>query len=225
LAVGPDGRCVLCRQTPFSRRPEPRAQDTVTLAQVGRVLAWCVGALVLVSIGRAALRSKGTITGASDLQATAPFVAPPAQPAVAEEPLRPAPEIARVASTAPWPPPMQTPEEVPAGPANGDSATRRQTEPGEQELRIAMRRVSVTMYSTSWCPVCRRARDWLQRNGISFEERDVEKSEDAHRAQLARNARGGVPTIDVDGTVLVGFSAESLQAALQRAAARRAKPL
>jgi hypothetical protein len=36
------------------------------------------------------------------------------------------------------------------------------------------------------------------------------------------NARGGVPTFDVDGDVMVGFSADSLSALLQRARVRQA---
>ena len=95
--------------------------------------------------------------------------------------------------------------------------------PSDEELRAAMRRVSVTMYSTEWCPVCTRARAWLRANAVSFEERDVDKSESARRVQLSLNPKGGVPTIDIDGEVMIGFGAKHLQEALRRAAQRRAR--
>jgi glutaredoxin len=93
----------------------------------------------------------------------------------------------------------------------------------EEELRTAMRRVSVTMYSTDWCPVCKRARSWLLANGISFEELDVDRNESARRRQLSLNPKGGVPTIDVDGEVMIGFGPEHMQEILRRAAERRAR--
>jgi len=85
--------------------------------------------------------------------------------------------------------------------------------------------VSITMYSTEWCPVCTRARKWLQFNGISFQELDVEKSDSAERAQRLLNPKGGVPTIDIDGEVMIGFGPEHMQDALRRAAERRARRL
>jgi glutaredoxin len=93
----------------------------------------------------------------------------------------------------------------------------------EEELRTAMRRVTVTMYSTDWCPVCKRARSWLLANGISFEELDVDRNESARLRQLSLNPKGGVPTIDVDGEVMIGFGPEHMQEVLRRAAERRAR--
>ena len=97
----------------------------------------------------------------------------------------------------PWPPLQKT--------------TSRTKGPTEEELRTAMRRVSVTMCSTEWCPVRNRARDWLRTNGISFDEHDVDRSESARRRQSSLNPKGGVPTIDIDGEVMIGFGAEHMQ--------------
>jgi glutaredoxin len=114
--------------------------------------------------------------------------------------------------------------ERPGQPKPGAMAAREANAPRtEEELRAAMRRVSVTVYSTDWCPVCTKARAWLRANGVSFEERDVDKSETARRMQLSLNPKGGVPTIDIDGEVMIGFGAPHMQAALRRAAERRAR--
>ena len=127
-------------------------------------------------------------------------------------------------------PPVARAHEVDAGverpgPSKPTSAAGRGSNhaPSDEELRAALRRVSVIMYSTEWCPVCTKARVWLRTNGVSFEERDVDKSASARRAQLSLNPKGGVPTIDIDGEVMIGFGAEQLQQALRRAAERRAR--
>jgi glutaredoxin len=78
----------------------------------------------------------------------------------------------------------------------------------------------VVVYTTAWCPVCKRAKAWMQARGIPYEERDVERSREHGRAMHAINPRGSVPTFDVDGEVLVGFSETNVLAAMDRAAQR-----
>ena len=61
----------------------------------------------------------------------------------------------------------------------------------------------------------------MRANSIPFTEHDVEANESAGRKQKALNPRGGVPTIDIDGQVLVGFNEASVVQALANAAQRR----
>lgn len=81
--------------------------------------------------------------------------------------------------------------------------------------------VSVVVYTTSWCSVCRRAKKWMSAQGIRYEERDVEASMDNLQQMHALNPRGGVPTFDVDGEVIAGFSEQGLTSALRQASDRR----
>jgi len=39
---------------------------------------------------------------------------------------------------------------------------------------------SVVMYSTNWCGVCKKARSYMQSNGIKFKEYDIEADNTAH---------------------------------------------
>lgn len=80
--------------------------------------------------------------------------------------------------------------------------------------------VPIVMYSASWCGVCRSAKAWMGSQGIVYEEHDVDDSAANERALRALNPRGGVPTFDVGGEVMVGFSPRGLVATMQRAAAR-----
>jgi glutaredoxin-like YruB-family protein len=74
----------------------------------------------------------------------------------------------------------------------------------------------VVVYSTEWCPWCVRLKDWLKQNKIKFEEKDIEKDEEAGAEMLGKT--GGderVPVTDVGGTVIKGFDVPALKKALK----------
>jgi glutathione S-transferase len=60
--------------------------------------------------------------------------------------------------------------------------------------------------------------------GISYEDHDIEASSDDARAIRQLNPRGSIPTFDIEGDVMVGFSERDLLAALERAAHRHTAP-
>lgn len=91
------------------------------------------------------------------------------------------------------------------------------------ELRVARGRVAITMYSTSWCGVCKRARKYMQDKGIGFVEHDVDENPGARAEYQRLNPRQSVPTIQIDDEVLVGFAPQNLEAAIDRAAAKRSQ--
>jgi len=83
------------------------------------------------------------------------------------------------------------------------------------------KRVSITVYSTSWCPSCRAAKAWLANHHQAFFERDIEQDPEAKVRMHKLNPAGGVPTINVEDEILVGFDAPSLDRAIDTAARRR----
>ncbi|MGD8858683.1 MAG: glutaredoxin domain-containing protein [Myxococcales bacterium] len=68
----------------------------------------------------------------------------------------------------------------------------------------------VVIYKASWCGVCRSAAAYLRSRGVDFVEKDVEKDPGAQQ-EMQRKARAagktprGVPVIDFDGEILLGF--------------------
>jgi len=64
---------------------------------------------------------------------------------------------------------------------------------------------NVVMYSASWCGVCKKAKKYFRRNGISFKEYDIEKSKKAKRKYKKLGATG-VPVIIVGRKRMNGFS-------------------
>ncbi len=74
----------------------------------------------------------------------------------------------------------------------------------------------VVMYSTSWCGYCRKARAVLDELGVSYVEKDIEKSAEAKREHAAIANGRGVPVLDIDGTVVRGFSEKAIRRAVAK---------
>jgi glutaredoxin len=77
----------------------------------------------------------------------------------------------------------------------------------------------VLVYSAEWCGFCKKAKAWLQHEGVPFIERDVERQPGASREleQKLKRAQlrgGGVPVIDWRGTMVVGFDQGRLSSLL-----------
>lgn len=72
----------------------------------------------------------------------------------------------------------------------------------------------VTVYLAEWCIWCHRATEFLKEHNIPFEARDVDKPEYAKEA-LAKSGQGGVPVIDIGGTIVVGFDLEKIKQLLE----------
>ena len=78
----------------------------------------------------------------------------------------------------------------------------------------AQANAQVVMYATEWCGYCKQTRRFLDSKGIPFKEYDIEKSTEGRKAYEALGGRG-IPLIDVNGTIIRGFSEEAILAALK----------
>ena len=87
------------------------------------------------------------------------------------------------------------------------------------ELTSAEReRLDITLYSTSWCGYCSKARSYFADRGWDYVEKDVEKDpEGAAEFRQIAGGRGGVPVIVINGEVLRGFSQTQIDQAVARA--------
>jgi glutaredoxin-like YruB-family protein len=72
----------------------------------------------------------------------------------------------------------------------------------------------VIVYSTQTCPYCVMAKDFLKENKIAFRDVDVGADEKAAQEMIDKSGQMGVPVIDVDGKIIVGFDREALRDAL-----------
>ena len=73
---------------------------------------------------------------------------------------------------------------------------------------------TVTVYSTPTCSWCQIAKDHLQSSGISFEDIDVSADMNLAREMVEKSGQNGVPVIDIDGEIVVGFDRARIDALL-----------
>ena len=78
---------------------------------------------------------------------------------------------------------------------------------------------AVKIYSTPNCPYCKLAKQFLTENNISFEDIDVSSNQLAAQEMIGRSGQMGVPVIDIDGQLVVGFDKNKIKQLLNLPAA------
>lgn len=73
---------------------------------------------------------------------------------------------------------------------------------------------SVKIYSTPTCPFCIRAKQFLSENNIAFENFDVSGDQERAEEMIQKSGQMGVPVLDIDGEIIVGFDKEKIKEAL-----------
>lgn len=63
----------------------------------------------------------------------------------------------------------------------------------------------VTVFSTPSCGYCKMAKEFLAKNNIPYTEKNVFDDLAAREDMIARSGQYGVPVIDIDGKLIVGF--------------------
>jgi mycoredoxin len=59
--------------------------------------------------------------------------------------------------------------------------------------------MALTVYSTTWCGPCKRLKSQLTREGISYEEVDIERNPDAAEFVMSvNNGNQTVPTVVIE---------------------------
>jgi len=74
--------------------------------------------------------------------------------------------------------------------------------------------MKVTVYSTPECPWCKKVKEFLKENKVSFTNVDVSTDQKAGQEMVKKSGQMGVPVIDIDGTIIVGFDEDKLKTAL-----------
>ena len=73
----------------------------------------------------------------------------------------------------------------------------------------------VLVYSTGPCPYCKMAKAFLEENSIEFTEKDVSQDRAAAEEMVEKSGQTGVPVLDIDGEIIVGFDREAIKKALE----------
>ncbi len=73
---------------------------------------------------------------------------------------------------------------------------------------------NVKVYSTPSCPYCIRVKQFLKDNNVNFEDIDVSSDESKAEEMIKRSGQTGVPVIDIEGEMIVGFDKEAVKKSL-----------
>ena len=69
---------------------------------------------------------------------------------------------------------------------------------------------NIKVYSTSTCPYCHMLKGFLKEKNVQFEDIDVGKDAQAASEMIEKTGQMGVPVIDIDGKIIVGFDKEAI---------------
>ena len=73
----------------------------------------------------------------------------------------------------------------------------------------------VTIYTTPTCVYCTMAKAFFTENNIAYTEKNVAEDQSAMKEAVQKSGQMGVPVIDVDGQILVGFDKKKLSELLK----------
>ncbi|OHB20579.1 MAG: NrdH-redoxin [Parcubacteria group bacterium RIFCSPHIGHO2_02_FULL_48_10b] len=72
----------------------------------------------------------------------------------------------------------------------------------------------VKIYTTPTCVYCKMAKEFFKKNNVAYQEFDVAADMKAREDMIQKSGQLGVPVIDVDGKIIVGFDKAALAQAL-----------
>lgn len=68
-----------------------------------------------------------------------------------------------------------------------------------------MKNHTVIVYSTDSCPFCVIAKNYLKEKNVSYTDKNVGVDRSAAQEMITKSGQMGVPVIDIDGEIIVGF--------------------
>ena len=83
--------------------------------------------------------------------------------------------------------------------------------PSKEKKEFRVRPAEVTIYTTSTCPWCHKAKAWFRDKKVRYREIDVTSDRSGLDEMLKISGQTGVPVIVVGDEVIVGFNQNRLQ--------------
>lgn len=63
----------------------------------------------------------------------------------------------------------------------------------------------IRIFSTPICPYCHTLKSFLEEKGFKFDDIDVSADEKALKEMVDKTEQMGVPVIEIDGEIIIGF--------------------
>ncbi len=68
----------------------------------------------------------------------------------------------------------------------------------------------IKIYSTPTCVYCVTLKKFLDEKGVKYEEINVAVDQNAAREMIEKSGQMGVPVVDIEGEIIVGFNREKI---------------
>ncbi len=65
--------------------------------------------------------------------------------------------------------------------------------------------ISIKIYTTPTCAYCKMAKEYFKSKGLEYEEYNVVVDIAKQKEMIDKTGQFGVPVIDVDGKIVIGF--------------------
>ncbi len=73
------------------------------------------------------------------------------------------------------------------------------------------KKFNIIIYKTATCSYCHLAEEFLKENNISFKSIDVGNDQKAAQEMIKKSGQMGVPVIDINGKLILGFDKSALK--------------
>ena len=83
--------------------------------------------------------------------------------------------------------------------------------------------MTVTVYTTESCPYCKLVKEYLDEKGVEYKNVDVANDSAAANEMVKKSGQMGVPVVDIDGVIIVGWNKDALEEALEKAGKKAKK--
>lgn len=69
---------------------------------------------------------------------------------------------------------------------------------------------TVTIFTTPTCVYCKMSKEFFKEHNVQYEEKNVAEDAAARDLMIQKSGQMGVPVIDIDGKIVVGFDKPKL---------------
>jgi glutaredoxin 3 len=74
----------------------------------------------------------------------------------------------------------------------------------------------VIIYSADWCAFCHAAKEYLDKLGVAYQDKDVESDPALAQESVEKSGQMGIPVIDIQGDIIVGFDRPKIDESLKK---------
>lgn len=80
-----------------------------------------------------------------------------------------------------------------------------------------MNEPKVTIYTAVWCGFCHAAKQYLDSKKVVYLDKDIETNPAYAQEAVTKSGQMGIPVLDINGQIIVGFDRPKIDAALAAA--------